>query len=120
VEAGENRASTSALADDGVISWYFFRCYCRLTHAALGEILDLEFPNQMMAVPDVVTPLEGIVFRADVSWSSAHPLEILDGSPESEGGDAYRCRSPSWGHHFLEQMLEVESRGGLVCIYRVN
>jgi hypothetical protein len=64
-------------------SWYFFRCSLHLTQAALGEILDLGFPDQMMVAPDIVTPLEGIVFRADVSWSGTHLVEILDGSNTS-------------------------------------
>jgi hypothetical protein len=45
------------------------RCSPRLTRAALGETLHPGLPYRIMAAPDVITPLEGIIFIAEFSWS---------------------------------------------------
>jgi hypothetical protein len=54
------------------------RCSCRFTSDAPEETLDLGLPRADDGGARIATPLVGIIFGVDVSWSGAALGETID------------------------------------------
>jgi hypothetical protein len=66
----------------------------RLTRAALGKTLD---PGQMMAAPNVVTPLEGIILEQKSTVDGATPGKTLDLGLQDRTMATCGAILPLWG-----------------------